>query len=828
MPRQLLAAYPQEGPRFDEMLEAPLKPRSHWQRLFEHLVSAPTSRMRSTLQSVERQVYENGITYNVYADPQGLERPWELDVLPFIISPEEWSTLEAAIAQRATLLNRILADVYGPQELLREGRLPPALIHGHSGFLRPARGLGAPDGVLLHMYAADLARSPDGRWWVIADRTQAPSGAGYALENRLVISRVFPELFRDLKVQHLADFFRTLRDSLAHWAPHDDEAPLIVLLTPGPYNETYFEHAYLARYLGFPLVEGSDLTVRDGCVWLKTLTGLQRVHVILRRLDDDFCDPLELRSDSALGIAGLTDAARRGNVLVANALGSNLLESGALLGFLPGLCKHLLGEKLKMPSVATWWCGEPAALEEVIENLDTLVIKAAYPQMRMNPLFGEDLNDKKRKEQVAAMRARPHNYVAQELVRLSQAPVWDREHPRRLQARSIGLRVFACASPNGYVVMPGGLTRVSSADDSRVLSMQRGGSSKDTWVLSDAPVSNFSLLRRAIGPQDLVRSGSNLSSRVVENLFWFGRYAERCDATARLLRMALGRLIDDTPTRHDTEWPAIVSLCRARQLIDPKAEALDDAGIEQALIAATLDEAVPRGLAANLRLLFRVAFHLRERLSLDNWRTLNRLIQEIARQAQRGGSLSEVLAQLDRSVTTLMTLAGFALDGMTRDQGWRFLSIGRRLERLQTMSLTLSHALAQADAGNESDLDWLLEVADSIITYRSRYMARPEWLPVLDLLVLDESNPRSLSFQIFGLYDFLERLAEAFGPCERELLEPLIERLRALDALRDLQPGGTVLPVLLADLQSLAHTLSDRLTMRFFSHVSQYRQAFSH
>ena len=827
MPRQLLAAYPQEGPHFDEMLEAPFKPRSHWERLFDHLVSTPTNRMRGTLQSVERQVYENGITYNVYADPQGLERPWELDVLPFIISPEEWSGLEAAIAQRATLLNRILADVYGPQDLLRDGRLPPALIHGHAGFLRPARGLPAPDNVLLHMYAADLARSPDGRWWAIADRTQAPSGAGYALENRLVISRVFPELFRDLKVQHLADFFRTLRDSLAHWAPNDDEAPLVVLLTPGPYNETYFEHAYLARYLGFPLVEGSDLTVRDGCVWLKTLSGLQRVHAILRRQDDDFCDPLELRSDSALGIAGLTDAARRGNVLIANALGSNLLESGALLGFLPGLCRHLLGETLKMPSVATWWCGEPVALEEVIDGLDKLVIKAAYPQLRMNPVFGEDLDDKQRKALIVAMRARPHNYVAQELVRLSQAPVWDREHPRRLQARSIGLRVYACASPNGYVVMPGGLTRVSSVDDSRVLSMQRGGSSKDTWVLSNAPVSTFSLLRRAIGPQDLVRSGSNLSSRVVEDLFWFGRYAERCDATARLLRVALGRLIDDTPARQDAEWPAIISLCRSKELIEPEIDPLADARIEEALIAATLDETVEHGLAANLRLLFRVAFHLRERLSLDNWRTLNRLMQEMARHAQRSSSLTEVLSQLDRSVITLMTLAGFTLDGMTRDQGWRFLSIGRRLERLQSMSLTLSLALAHAREGNECDLDWLLEVADSIITYRSRYMSRPEWLPVLDLLVQDESNPRALSFQILGLYDYLVRLSEAFGPCDAELLEPLIERLHALDAAQDLHPEGTVLPALLADLQSLAFTLSDRLSMRFFSHVSENQLAFS-
>ena len=296
-----------------------------------------------------------------------------------------------------------------------------------------------------------MAGSPDGQWWVVADRTQAPSGAGYALENRLIISRVFPDLFRDLKVQHLASFFAALRDSLAHWAPHDDEAPLVVLLTPGPYNETYFEHAYLARYLGFPLVEGHDLTVRNGCVWLKTLSGLQRVHAILRRLDDDFCDPLELTGDSTLGVAGLADAARRGNVLLANALGSNLLESGALLGFLPDLSRKLLGEDLQMPSVATWWCGQPDALEEAIEKLDQLVIKPAFPQLRMEAVFGDDLTDAQRADLVARMRAKPQNFVAQELVQLSQAPVWDRQHPRRLLARAIGMRVFACATPNGYM-----------------------------------------------------------------------------------------------------------------------------------------------------------------------------------------------------------------------------------------------------------------------------------------------------------------------------------------------------------------------------------------
>jgi uncharacterized circularly permuted ATP-grasp superfamily protein len=366
------------------------------------------------------------------------------------------------------------------------------------------------------LYAADLARSPDGRWWVVADRTQTPAGAGYALENRLVISRLFPELFRDLKVRHLASFFATLRDSLALWAPRDDDAPLTVLLTPGPFNETYFEHAYLARYLGFPLVEGSDLTVRDGCVWLKTLSGLQRVHAILRRLDDDHCDPLELRGDSALGIAGLTDAMRRGKVLVANALGSGLIESGMLLQYLPRLAELLLGEPLKLPSVATWWCGEPSALEAAIARLGELVIKPAFPQSPFEPIFGAVLTRLGREVLVAHMRARPHEYMAQELVRPSQAPVWDHHHPRRMLAGAIGLRVFACASPNGYVVMPGGLTRVAAGADARVVSMQRGGASKDSWVLSPAPVSTFSLLHRGVGPQELVRSGATRSSRVVE------------------------------------------------------------------------------------------------------------------------------------------------------------------------------------------------------------------------------------------------------------------------------------------------------------------------
>jgi len=819
--RELLANYPPPGERYDEMLAAAQIPRAHWRSLFEQLAATSPEALRERVQWVQRQVRENGVTYNVYADPEGADRPWELDMLPLVLPADEWAGIEAAIKQRATLLNRVLVDVYGEQRLLAEGHLPPALVYGHAGYLRPCRGLRAPGDVMLHLYAADLARSPDGRWWVVDDRTQAPSGAGYALENRLVISRLYADLFRDLRVQRLAGFFAALRDSLAHWAPADGSAPLTVLVTPGPLNETYFEHTYLARYLGIPLVEGNDLTVREDKVWLKTLQGLQRVHVILRRLDDDYCDPLELRSDSALGIPGLVDAARRGNVLIANGLGSNLLETGALLGFLPALCERLLGESLKMPSVATWWCGEPAALADVTTRLDRLVIKGAYSQMRVEPMFGEDLDERGRARVTAMLKARPQMYVAQELVQLSQAPVCDRA---QLRASAIGLRVYACASPNGYVVMPGGLTRAATGTDSRVISMQRGGSSKDTWVLSTGPVSTFSLLRRETQPQDLVRTGLNLSSRVVENLYWFGRNSERCDGMARLLRVALTRIIEESPAERERSWAGIARMLRHTGIFAESEAATDEVGIARALRAAVMDDARP-GLAGGLKELLRVASQLRERLSLDNWRTLNQMARRLQRDRGRSIPLSETLAELDRDIASFMTLAGFALDGMTRDLGWRFLSIGRRIERLQFVCSLLQQALAgPADA----DLNWVLELADSSVTYRSRYMARPEWLPMLDLLVRDVHNPRSIYFQLKGLNDFVGRIEDAYGEGVEERLEAAVLSLESLDPGADLRHGGTRLAALLQDWHDASARLSEQLGLRFFSHVGEVnRQTFA-
>src|SRR5580704_12440352 len=492
-PWRLLEGYEPVERVYDETLAADGQVRPHFEPLIRSLEALGRSELTSRWENARRAIRTNGVTYNVYGDPEGTNRSWELDMVPLVISSAEWSHLERALIQRARLLNLILADVYGPQRLLRQGLLPPALLFANPAFLRPCHGIAVPRDLRLHLHGVDLARSPDGQWCVLADRTQAPSGAGYALENRIVISRSLPEPFRDCRVQRLASFFRAQRDALMSLAPQQRDQPKVVLLTPGPYNETYFEHAYLARYLGFTLVEGGDLTVRDRRVFIKTVDGLEPVDVIFRRLDDSFCDPLELSGDSSLGVAGLVEAARAGNVTIANALGSGVIETAAIMPFLPALCRHLLGAELMLPSVATWWGGQPKELQYVLQHLDQLVVKRAFPTEAREPVFGRKLSDHEKSLLAAELRARPDHFVAQEQVPLSAAPVW---HRHKMEPRPVVFRTYVAAG-DSYAVMPGGLTRVSSTHDVPIVSMQRGGGSKDTWVLSEGPVSAVTLLTPA-------------------------------------------------------------------------------------------------------------------------------------------------------------------------------------------------------------------------------------------------------------------------------------------------------------------------------------------
>ncbi|MDI1245060.1 MAG: circularly permuted type 2 ATP-grasp protein, partial [Rhodoferax sp.] len=541
-------ANPAQGAHAPETAAGNAKLADIWRQFFSTLETDVVADMDQRAANLARQVRDNGITYNVYADENGPQRPWSLDLFPLIVDPQSWQRIEAGVLQRMRLLERVMADVYGPQTLLHDGLLPPALVHAHPGYLRAMHGVEPVGGRYLHIAAFDLARGPDGNWWLEAQRSQAPSGLGYLLENRLAISAQFPLAFQSLGVQRLATTYRALMDSLKAMSPAGPDAHL-ALLTPGPYNETYFEHAYLARYLGLTLVEGSDLLVRDEHLFLKTLKGLVPVHGLLKRVDDQYLDPLELRSDSTLGVPGLLQAIRAGNVLVANAPGSAFLESPALLGFLPALSRHLLGEELSLPALPTWWCGERSAMEEALPRLADCVIKPTYPGSldlgSFESVLGGKLSDRARDEWAGRIVRQAEEHTVQAYTPLSQMPTWQASgagkpaESGRLLARSVMLRVFVVSDgAQGWRVLPGGLARVASAGQ-EITSMQRGGSSADVWALTRGEVDHSTLLAPHLTPESLMQRKRLITSRAAENLFWLGRYTERAENGIRLARLTL-------------------------------------------------------------------------------------------------------------------------------------------------------------------------------------------------------------------------------------------------------------------------------------------------
>jgi uncharacterized circularly permuted ATP-grasp superfamily protein/uncharacterized alpha-E superfamily protein len=755
----LTADYRQAPGVYDEMCAESGALRPHWDRYISTLSTLGGKELAHRWQIARQRIRENGVTYNVYGDPLGTDRPWSLDAIPLLIPPAEWSELEAGLIQRARLLNMILADLYGAQNLLLNGDLPAALVFGNPAFWRACHGLPVPNSTYLHLLAVDLARSPDGQWWVISDRTQAPSGAGYALENRIVMAETFPDLFREAQVHRLAGFFRDFRESMLRLSPSGRAHPRVVLLTPGPLNETYFEHSYLARYLGFTLVQGGDLTVRENRVFLKSLEGLRPVDVVLRRMDDGFADPLELRSDSYLGVPGLVEAVRAGNVVVANALGSGLLETSAFISFLPGLSRKLLGERLILPSVATWWCGQPTARNYVRNNLDYLIIKPAYPAKGMEPVFGGRLAANERARLLTQLEQSPNEFVGQELLDLSSVPVWS---DQGLVPRRVVLRAYIAAVGDSWIVMPGGLTRVSPSVDTPVVSMQHGGGSKDTWVLSGQPVDNITLRRPRDLPVELHRGVStDLPSRAAEHLFWLGRYVERCEHLARVLRCILVRMTGESWAPETAGWHSLMKFYQCLESPNSRLDKDDPQGhldqqgeLEKELLSLIFEEQRSDSLNTNLSRATRAVAQVRDRLSTDMLRVVSQL-GSLARASDRVPwgyvSAADALVVLNSCILTLAALRGIEAGNITRGPGWHFLNIGRRIERSFQLLDLLRSIVVPLDAEDWPSLEMLLEVADSSITYRSRYFTVLQAAPVVDLLMDDAANPRSLTFQLKDL-----------------------------------------------------------------------------
>ena len=818
--------------------------RPKWRTFFENAVKMLPANNRSPeavlgeldelQKSLARKIENTGITYNLYSDAVSQPRPWSLDLLPMIIDQAQWQQIERGVSQRAELMNRILADIYGPQDLVKNGMLPTALIHGHPAYLRPVHGAMPRGHAFLHIAAFDLARGPDGNWWVMSQRTQAPSGLGYALENRMIVSRLFPDAFRALKVDKLADSYKMLIASLVAHSPAGNDAR-VVLLTPGPYNETYFEHVYLARYLGIALVEGGDLVVRDERVWLKTLKGLEPVDVILRRLDDDFIDPLELRADSALGVPGLMQAYRSGNVVLANAPGTGFLESAAILGFLPKICKALLGAPLAIPSIASWWCGERSALRTVIPQLSDYVLKPTFNDRgrRFVPAIGKALSAREREQWTGKIALRPEDFSAQAFLPLSHTPSWQgfgatpTQATQPITSSAAMIRVFAMSNgPGQWHVMPGGLARIAPSGRD-VVSMYRGGSSADLWVITGRATEDTTPLSTTLTPIATHRATLGIASRAAENLFWFGRYTERLENTTRLARVTLEALASiDEESPETLEWLHRLALTNGlinKAVPTPKQSAHV---FERALIASLADKDAKLGaysVAATLSSLGFSAFAVRERLALEQWSLVAASATEFdTMMAGETRTTQQALRALERLSTNVMAMTGAQTDRMTRDDGWRLLSMGRHIERLSTLAAALAEAFDTGTLDSDIGFSLVLGLFDSTITYRSRYLQQRDPQALIELLALDRDNPRSLAWIAQSLASRIAKMADAPTGAVPPMLAPFVlphqwDAVHAakLASLSDTEPMTELLRKVSAD----GTAISDALSQRYFSHA---------
>ncbi len=736
----------------DELMTADGQLRPAWTQLVSAIASMPVKELAERFASGNQYLRDAGVFYRRYGAEDSAERDWPLSHMPVIIAEDEWADISAGLIQRADLLEQVVADLYGANQLVTDGHLPAAVVARNPEWLRPLVGVKPRSGHFLHFVAFDIGRGPKGQWWVIGDRTQAPSGAGFALENRIATSRIYSGHYARSNVLRLAGFFRSFRDRLQNMREGVDSR--VGVLTPGPMNDTYFEHAYIARYLGLMLLEGEDLTVRDGHLMVRTVAGLKPVNVLWRRLDASWADPLELNENSKLGTAGLLGTVRAGNLSLVNALGSGVLESRALLAFLPRISTALTGKPLAMPNIATWWCGQEDEREYVKANARRMSIGDAFST---RPLFDFDdgavvggrFKDSSDQPLDAWIDEGAGGLVGQEAVSLSTTPTFENGV---LVPRPMGLRLFLARTDSGWQVMPGGFARIGRADSATALALQGGGSTADVWVVSDTPVAADSMMASTSVPY-MRQQPVVLPSRAADNLFWLGRYVERAEYTIRLLRAYHLRLAESVSAK----TPLLVFI----------AGELDKLG-------AKPNEGLPHGIARMLGSATTAAGHVRDRFSIDGWLALHDLsktVQQLGKTAKPGHDMARAMGVLLRK---LSGFSGLVHENMYHFTGWRFLSIGRSLERGASLCGLLA-AFADPKAPDGS-LDLAVEAADSAMSHRTRFAVSTNRATVIDLLALDQLNPRSILFQLNEVNSHIGFLPETeadspLSPLQRSIMK---------------------------------------------------------
>jgi len=781
----LLEAYRPFPDVSDELLDPDGRVRPVWRPFLDHLSSLSPEEIAERFARGNQYLNDAGVYFRQYGQDGANEREWPLSHIPVIISQADWDVISEGLNQRAELLEQVVADLYGQNRLVSDGYLPAGLIAQSPEWQRPLVGIKPKSGHFLHFLAFEIGRGPDGTWWVLSDRAQAPSGAGFALENRVATGRVFNEFFAKASVHRLAGFFRRFRDHLVELRGEPDSR--VSILTPGPLNDTYFEHAYIARYLGFMLLEGEDLTVQNGRLMVRTVSGLKPVSVLWRRLDSAWIDPVEMNETSQIGTPGLVQAVRQQTVTMVNALGTGILETRALLAFLPRISEHLLGAPLKLPNVATWWCGEAATRAYVKDHAETMMFSPALSTAlpfasAQTDFIGKDFHQLNQGILDTWIDSKAGNLVGQEAVTLSTTPAYQ---DGQLLPRPMSLRVFLARTGDGWEVMSGGFARIGRTEDASAIAMQAGGSAADVWIVGGKKPVKETLLHQTESPFFKSQTGA-LPSRAADNLFWLGRYVERAEGAVRLLRAYHARLLETA----DPEAP----------LVSQTAEFLDKIGVAP-------DHPVPEGLCDMLQSAVASAGKVRDRFSVDGWLALNDLAQTASgarRTMRESADITRAMGLLLRKITGF---SGLVHENMYRFTGWRFLSIGRALERAHRMADLLAEYTAPDSP--EGALELLLEVGDSAMSMSRRYAVSLSHSTVLDLLAMDAKNPRSVLYQLSDMKDHVDVLP---GAMDHGHLSELARSVLQVHTSLAISTPETLTPEKLGELRDQIAYLSVELT----------------